>query len=146
MAFRHKKYCVLPAEKEKMKSMLTSFMYHRTEICFVYLHGSFVTERSFGDIDIAVNLNTECPGATAYELQLEIALEKIIKYPTDVRILNNAPLSFQYNVIKSGEIIVSRNENKRIEFHVRTIIRYCDFAPLRRNYLKEAFNIEIQPG
>ena len=74
-------------------------------------------------------LNTECPEATNYELALEIALEKTIRYPTDVRVLNNAPLSFQYNVIKSGEVVISRNENKRIEFHVRTITRYCDFAP-----------------
>lgn len=139
------KHFLTPAEKEKITKSLALYLEQREEICFAYLHGSFVGDGPFGDIDIAVYLNTEMEPAQAleYELDLEIAAEKIVKYPVDTRLLNRAPLSFRYSAIKNGKAIVSRNEEKRVDFHARTITRYCDFAPYRRRCLKEAFGFEI---
>lgn len=38
-------------------------------------------------------------------------------------------MAFQYEVIKTGELLVSRDEQTRILYESRLIIEYLDFAP-----------------
>lgn len=77
------------------------------------------------------------------ELELEEILGRKIKYPVDVRVLNNSPLSFRFNVIRYGEILFSKNEDVRSDFEALTISEYHDFAYFRRVYMKEALNLEV---
>ena len=78
-----------------------------------------------------------------YELSLEIEIEDRVGYPIDIRILNNAPLSFCQNVIRRGQVILERDANVREEFMGKTLKQYFDFAPFRRRYLKESTNAQI---
>ena len=72
------------------------------------------------------------------ELNLESELYNLISYPVDVRILNSAPLSFRYNVIKHGRHLAVIDDDARCDFEEMTCSAYFDFAPYRKMYLKEA--------
>lgn len=144
MVYRLKKHRPAPEEKRKITAAARSFLINRREIDFAFIHGSFVTEESFGDIDIAVYLAEKITGPpVAYEILLEVELEKSLKYPVDVRILNSAPLSFRYQVIKNGSVLFERDADRRADFQAETIDMYLDFAPFRERYLKEVLGLEI---
>jgi hypothetical protein len=133
-----------PAEKDYILETITShFHKHAEDIVFVYLFGSFITERPFSDIDLGIFTSSELSSPLDYELGLESELERIVKYPVDVRVLNRAPLSFCYNVIRCGKLIVDRNRNLRAEFESRVLRAYFDFMPFRRRYLAEVQNAPL---
>ena len=109
---------------------------------FSYVHGSFL-ERVFKDIDVAIFVDERrIPSFLRYELQMESLLNKAVgKFTFDVRILNGAPLSFRYEVIKNGKLIITKDEESRIDFETSTFSNYFDFAPFRDSYLKEVLRI-----
>lgn len=47
----------------------------------------------------------------------------------DVKILNSAPVYFQYEVIRTGEIVCSRDEAERIEYEASVASEYLDYKP-----------------
>ncbi|MHC1610422.1 MAG: type VII toxin-antitoxin system MntA family adenylyltransferase antitoxin [Candidatus Methanospirareceae archaeon] len=105
------------------------------EIEFAYLFGSFIDiERDvFRDIDVAVYVSSVSP-FSAYEkmkLSLKIGreLEKVIRprCEFDVKILNYAPILFQYEVIKTGKVVFSRDEVDRIRYEAKVISSYLDY-------------------
>lgn len=51
--------------------------------------------------------------------------------------LNQAPLRFQYNVIKDKRVLFCSDEKERIDFETRTIMDYLDFAPVRHAFNQE---------
>jgi predicted nucleotidyltransferase len=138
-----KYYQITQEEKDVIIGKLKSMIEKLTGVAFVYLHGSFPNESRFRDIDIALSMN-EIPMATLQtELQLETLFSNAVHYPVDVKILNNAPLSFAYNVIKNGTPIFVANENVRVDFVENTLNNYFDFAPFRKLYLKETLGLEV---
>lgn len=134
-------YSITDTKKEKVKEKITCFLKRREEVLFTYIYGSF-TEGGFRDIDIAVYLNDE-EDSLSYELTMEGKLENAIGFPTDVRILNHAPLSFRFNVIKNGFLLFSRNENIRCDFESLSIVEYHDFDYFLNIYRREAIGIQI---
>ncbi|MGQ9631102.1 MAG: nucleotidyltransferase domain-containing protein [bacterium] len=54
----------------------------------------------------------------------------------DVRIINEAPLAFQYHVIKTGKLIFCRDDKRRGRFEVRVMSEYFDFKPILDYYNK----------
>ncbi|MCL6639361.1 MAG: nucleotidyltransferase domain-containing protein [Firmicutes bacterium] len=144
MGYRLKKSSPAPEQKEILLRSISNFLVNRPEIDFAYIHGSFVTAESFCDIDLAVYISEKITGTPlSYEINLEMDLEKSIKYPVDVRILNTAPLSFQYQVIKNGAVLFERDTDRRADFQTKTIDMYIDFSPFRKRYLKEVPGLEV---
>ncbi len=129
------------SEKEKVKEIITDILEKREEILFSYIHGSFI-ENDFRDIDIAVYLKNK-KRFLKYELNLEREIEDVVGYPVDVRVLNQSPLSFRFNVIKNGIMLFSNDENIRCDFESLGIVEYHDFDYQMKNYRKEAMGIEI---
>jgi predicted nucleotidyltransferase len=85
---------------EKLKSALRD-----TEgIAFAYLFGSFLNQETFRDIDLGIYLDE-----SSYRRRTEIVeelygnLEGVFE-PVDIRILNEAPPSFLYHVLR-GELL-----------------------------------------
>ncbi|OGW73018.1 MAG: hypothetical protein A3J72_08415, partial [Nitrospirae bacterium RIFCSPHIGHO2_02_FULL_40_19] len=114
----------------------------RPEIVFAYIHGSFAKGEDFKDIDVAVYLKDVPPSPLQYELTLEAEqMASIVRYPVDVRILNTSPLSFKYNVIKEGVLLLVRDDDLRADFQEATLAGYFDFAPYRKMYLKETLGL-----
>jgi len=128
-------------EKEKVIEEISRTLGKRGEIIFSYIHGSFV-EGDFRDVDVAVYLKEE-EKALRYELNLERRIEDTIDFPVDVRILNDAPLSFRFNVIKNGILLFSKNEKIRCDFETLSTVEYHDFEYLREEFRREALGIEI---
>jgi len=116
-------------------------------VVFGYAFGSFLQDRPFHDLDVAVYLDTmTLADASAFALDLAATLERAVNrvlnkpgvhLPVEVRILNDAPLGFRYHAFQ-GELVFSRDESLRIHLVERTVCRYLDLKPLRRQALKEA--------
>ena len=130
--------------KKAVKEAIREVLKNHEEILFAYLHGSFVKKDAFHDIDVAIYLERMPASVLEYELQMETDLMKALKkYIVDVRVLNGAPLSFKYNVIKDGIVLLSKDDDKRADFEEKTIVLYLDFLPYRKLYLRETLGVEV---
>jgi len=141
------KYYLDLTGKNSLQDKLAGIINDYYGISFAYIHGSFVTEEYFADIDIAIFLSNEVfvskEHALRQEIEIEMSLQKEVGYPVDVPIINSAPLSFCYNVLKNGKMLCSRDEELRVNFVTRTIDNYIDFLPHRKRYLKEVLGLEV---
>ncbi|GFP29780.1 type VII toxin-antitoxin system MntA family adenylyltransferase antitoxin [Candidatus Hakubella thermalkaliphila] len=112
-------------------------------IISAYLYGSQVRGRNLSpsDIDVAVYIDPEVfPLSLDVELGLCVRLEEASGLSNiDLRILNEAPLSFQGEVLRQGIEIYSADEGKRILFETHTLDAFLDYLPhlekLRRAFL-----------
>lgn len=125
--------------KEKIIRELRNRLSQEENMVFAYVHGSFLDEKDFNDIDIAVFLDpkTAIPNPVDFEIALSLKLEESLTVCVDVKILNFAPLSFRYHATK-GKLICSRDESSREDFLCRAWSEYFDFKPVSKIYLKEA--------
>ncbi|HOI13318.1 MAG TPA: nucleotidyltransferase domain-containing protein [Methanoculleus sp.] len=132
-----------PEEKQRLRALITAWLEEKREILFAYVYGSFV-QAPFRDIDIAVFLADGSIGLSdplRYELTLAQELEEATGVPIDVRVLTTAPLSFAFTVIRTGEILVSRDEEARCEFICRILVEYHDFSYHRERYRREVLGL-----
>jgi predicted nucleotidyltransferase len=137
-------YEIVADEKRAILGQIEAYLQGRPDILFAYLHGSFFSGDRFRDIDIAVYLKPPVPSSLQVELDMEAKLGKKVKrYPVEVRVLNHAPLSFRYNVIKHGEPVSVADDDLRCDFVESTLSHYFDFAPFRTMYLKEVLGSGI---
>jgi hypothetical protein len=130
------------AREERLETVETikTVLQKEPSIVFAFLHGSFLSEPSFRDIDVGVFLGAE-NALTHLDLELDLSrrLEDALdsRFPVEVKIVNQAPLSFRFSVIK-GKLLFARDENILVDFMTTTARQYLDYAPLRHRYMKEA--------
>jgi predicted nucleotidyltransferase len=124
--------------KAKVRDV-ASAIFSDTPVQFAYLYGSFAKETNhpFSDLDVAIyidglNLKSSLDLELTLSLSMDQSLEHIV--PSEVRIINYLPLTLQGDIITSGILIFSQNEEKRIEFETRVRMTYFDFLPVIRNY------------
>ncbi|AGF96886.1 type VII toxin-antitoxin system MntA family adenylyltransferase antitoxin [Methanosarcina mazei] len=100
------------------------------EINTVYIFGSFLEKEDFNDIDVALLLSESLDSYKSLKFSLKVAgeLERQIKprFEFDVKILNNSPIELQFEVIKKGRVIFSRDESSRIDYESEVISTYLD--------------------
>jgi predicted nucleotidyltransferase len=111
----------------------------RSEIVFAILYGSAIENEQFADLDIALFLDRTAAlpeQDLAYSFTLADALETVLPYPIDIRILNEAPLPFCYNVSK-GIPVVGQNSPRLWYFLERTWDDWFDFEPIAFQYIRE---------
>jgi hypothetical protein len=135
------------AEREAMLGVVRKTLEIQSDVTFAYVHGSFLAEQPFHDVDIAVYfIDTAVErliGRRLITLRHELShpLGCTFSQPTpeaDVRALNLAPLGFCYQVLRGGRLLLSRDEAARIHWETGIVARYLDVQPLRRQALKEA--------
>ena len=127
-------------EKERVRERLRAALEPRGEILFAYLHGSFLLDVPFEDIDVAVYLregNVGAEGGLRYAFRLADELEQRVGLPVDVQVLNEAPRGVQFNAT-AGELLLSRDEEWRCNFLERLWLEIMDFNYHARQMLKEA--------
>lgn len=138
-------YHLAMEDREKLLGQVEKYLANREEILFAYAHGSFIEDTFFRDMDIAVFLNSDDASQVLYyyEIAIEDALEKLLgaRFPVDVRMLNSAPISFQYRAI-CGRLLLDRDPKTRIDFFSRLVSRYLDIKPILLYHTKEAFSNE----
>jgi uncharacterized protein len=109
----------------------------------VYVFGSFARGEDFSDLDIGILMGRDVMQPLEFELKLEAGLGKALRYPVDVRILDSAPLSFQFAVVRDGRLVVDLEPNRRASFEGIVRKKYFDFSIFRRRYLKEVAHAGI---
>jgi len=131
-------------ERQALIEGLARALMLRPEVSFAYVHGSFAKGGRFRDIDLAVFLRESPASPLKYELELEVELSEAAgRLPVDVRMLNGAPLSFRYHVIKEGIPLAVREDAKKTDFVEATLMQYLDFAHHRETYMKETIGLGI---
>ena len=126
-------------QRDRLIRQLRDLLQNRPEILFALLHGSFLAGGQFRDVDLALYLK---PGAIQreafrdYELEQGVRWSEALGVPVDVRLLNDAPVSFRYHALRGSVLFVQEGEFLD-EFRARTWDEYCDFAPFAKRYFKE---------
>jgi len=142
-----------PHSLESLLSTLHHTLLSFKEISFAYLFGSAVRGEDFRDIDVAVYL-IPC-AISSYErfklaMRIGRTIEKALftRREVDVLILNEAPPSFQYEVMRTGQLIFQREKQRRICYEGHLLSRYLDYQPiwsaLINQYFKGDYSMEQQ--
>ena len=134
------KYSLKHIQKESIIEDIASVLEKHDKIVLAYVFGSFIHRDAFSDIDIGVLTDEDMGSCLDFEFNLEIEIEDIVNYPMDVRVINNAPLSFCQNVLRHGRVILERDADMRADFVGKILKEYFEFAPFRRRYLREVVN------
>jgi predicted nucleotidyltransferase len=122
--------------REAVVERLSEALATRSDILFAYAHGSFLHPDGFRDIDVGAWTG---PGASErIDIELAAKLSRDTGYPVDVRVVNQAPVSFLFRVLR-GRLLVVRDERLLADLIERTARAYHDRAPLLRRAMREAF-------
>jgi predicted nucleotidyltransferase len=117
-------------DKEKTKERISLILDGFEEIDLAYVFGSFLERDDFHDIDVAIHLCKEQSPYQRFKLASKVAgsLEQAVqpRIEFDVRILNNAPAYFQYEVINKGIVVLERDREKRVDYEADLISEYLD--------------------
>lgn len=136
---KKKVYNLSPKERRLVLQYLYDFFNNRKDVMFAYVYGSFAEDIPFSDIDVGVYVSGILEEeATLYTLNLGQMLEKDVWFPIDLRVLNFAPVSFLYFVIK-GRLVYERDEDLRVRVAEHVILKYLDLKPMIKRGIKEAF-------
>ncbi len=131
-------------EKDKLAEKIASSLGAKERVVFAYIFGSFLTGRAFQDIDIGIYIsNPSDVPPLKLELEFEAFLENEVRLPVDVRIINRAPVSFAYNVLKGGRVVVDKDKDLRADFEGLIYKKYSDLRHLRREYLREIVHAPV---
>ena len=121
---------------------ITSVLSRQPEIVFAFLYGSFLDGSFFRDIDLGVFIKgIGSADFWDYETRLCQQIEEALNclYVVELKVINKAPLSFCYHVIR-GQILFVRDEESVTAFMVRVARSYLDMAPIRHRYMMEAMS------
>ena len=112
------------------------------DVSAAYVFGSFIHHDDFNDIDVALLISKELNPYTRFKFEMRVAreLERRIKprFEFDVKILNHAPIEFQYEVLKKGKAVFLRDRTENVEYESETISNYLDFQTTAE-YLNKKF-------
>jgi predicted nucleotidyltransferase len=126
-------------ERHRIEQCLAAELASDRNVAFAYLYGSFAESRPFHDIDVGVYLRTiGADRVTGTALDLAQRLSDRVRIAVDVRIMNVAPVSFLYHVLR-GQLVYCRDDTLLAEVMERTVSHYLDIAPLVRQGTLEAF-------
>jgi uncharacterized protein len=117
---------------------LTNELASHRDIVFAYLYGSFAECEPFHDLDVGVYLR-DTRSSMVLSSTIAHRLSVRLKIPVDIRILNDAPVTFLYHVMK-GQVILTRDDDLLSTIMENTVRRYLDIAPLLLKSTKEAFS------
>ncbi|MGI6587236.1 MAG: type VII toxin-antitoxin system MntA family adenylyltransferase antitoxin [Peptococcia bacterium] len=125
--------------EEKLKKLGQTLEKYAPDLVSAYLFGSSHEGKitPLSDIDLALLLEDDLQEA---QIETKILLDAIKILGTeeiDLLNLNQAPLRFQYSVIKSKRVIFCSNQERRINFETRVIMNYLDFAHVRYLFNQE---------
>lgn len=130
-----------PEGKAQLQKELRDLLGQRGEIQVACVHGSFLGDLGFRDVDIALWVDAERVArerALDYELDLSLWLEGRLSQPipVDVKVLNYAPLGFRY-AASHGIPLFLRDPEAWYSFQEETWRDYWDFQPLADAMLRD---------
>lgn len=128
--------------KKAIEDLGPFFSAFGNKVVVSYLFGSFATGTytPLSDIDIEVLFDKELSQEVVEKLENEIleGLMKIFKTDEiDLIILNRAPLSVRYGVLKTARIVYCSNIEKTVDFQAEVISAYLDIKPYKEEFYRE---------
>ncbi len=113
---------------QTVQSILSS----KREINFAYIFGSFVESEFYSDVDVAVHVDSKQMSISGFEyaLRLGAELERAIRIPVDLILMNEAPAHLIHQISK-GNLLVNRDDDFRTDFLCASWKRYFDIQPKR---------------
>lgn len=129
-------YDLIPIDD--LKENINQIFQSHSEIVVAYLYGSYAQgyQTKFSDIDIGVLLEEDFQEPSLYFAQLGSEIEKAFKYRinVDLKILNEKPPRFLFQVIKHGILIYCKDSTVKDEFEIKVITQYLDIKPLLNHF------------
>lgn len=122
-----------PEEKEALLSRIKEGLLQHPEILFAYVHGSFVKEKEFRDIDVGIYISG--PRGAVYDLDLSHELSQRMGMDVEVRAIQEAPIAFQMAVVRDGRLLFSRDDELRTSFLEQVSKKYPEYAHFRNLFL-----------
>jgi predicted nucleotidyltransferase len=123
--------------EEQLRSALAGI---RADVVAVYLFGSRArgTARDDSDVDLGVLVRGE-PAATldGMGMDLLVDLERALRLPVDLVVLNRAPTDLVHRVLRDGRLLLERDRSARIRFEVKARNAYFDMQPILRRYRRQ---------
>lgn len=115
------------------RSRLAALLHQQDDVLGVYLFGSLARGRAAprSDVDLAVLLTADHPPRRGLELQGTLR-PAVSPRRLDLVILNDAPPSLAYRVIRDGTLLVGADRAEVAHHREEVVRRYLDLAPLRR--------------
>lgn len=128
----------LPPDAQDMLPVIVQACQARPEIIAAWLFGSFAcgTSKPNSDIDIAILLQGEDP-YPMFAPELASDLERSLRRPVDVVVLNRAGELLKFEVRCKGHLIVDRHPSARKHFEIMSRKYYEDFLYLHRRYTQK---------
>ncbi|MDZ7261754.1 MAG: nucleotidyltransferase domain-containing protein [candidate division KSB1 bacterium] len=92
-------------------------------------------EATLSDVDIALLFDKDSEEMRKLEFLIWKNLTDILHTDEiDLFVMNKLPLSMQFEIIFSGQIICNNDNNKRTDYEVLTCAQYWDFKKLEDEY------------
>ena len=132
-------YKYLPVLEEKLKE--------DKDIIFVYIFGGYGKGNAspLSDFDIGIYIE-ENLDTFEKKIYLNSVITSILKTDeVDIVILNNAPCVLVYNILKTGKLLFSKDEKKRIGFVVKNIKEYFEMQYYLKIFREDMFK-RIEEG
>ena len=131
-------------EKKKIQLLLGELLKKEKGILFAYLHGTFEEGKPFRDIDLAVFVEGAIIPRNKvmdFEIAASLRLQESIEMPVDLKVLNYAPLGFQY-YSTTGLLIMCKDDDLRVDYLTKIRSLYFDFKPSSERFLLEMIHAE----
>ena len=124
-----------------------SELFKNQPVLFAYLFGSYTTGlvHPFSDIDIAIYVEDHAlQNSLEIELSMSLQIDQKLncRAKSEVRIINNLPLTVTGKIVTEGIRIYSADEIERVNFETYVLSAYFDFRPVIEEYQRTYFKSE----
>ncbi len=128
-------------QKKKIFTQLKEILIERDEILFAYIHGSFLDNLPFHDIDVALYVDpkeVDSSQSFDYSLGLSVELTQKLGKDIDTKVMNYAPVGFQHSVYKNGKLLFSREDSLRLDLLEKNSLDYISFYEFSVQFIRES--------
>jgi predicted nucleotidyltransferase len=136
LAMLEQRFKLTSNEMKKVKKKLISALRRHDKISFAYLHGSFGI-LPFRDIDIASYCFVPEDVVFDFELEMSSKLCTVSGYPVEFKVLNYAPIGFQFYVVNEGSLLFEKDRPARLNFLEEIGLKYMDYFEFSQSYFRE---------
>jgi predicted nucleotidyltransferase len=125
----------------------TTGIFNNQSVLFAYLYGSYASGfvHPFSDIDIAIYVEDHAlQNSLKIELSMSLQIDRKLncRAKSEVRIINNLPLTVKGKIVTEGIRIYSADEIRRVNFETFVLSAYFDFRPVIEEYQRTYFKSE----